>query len=101
VAAVEGLGVNAIELPHAAREVPLWGLEEEVVMVVHEAIGVAAEAVAFHHLGEDFQKREPVLVSEEDGLSGVSPGGDVIQGSRELHPQWSGHGPLYHPRHQK
>jgi len=40
VAAVEGLGVCAVEAPHAGDQIALRGLDEQVIMVAHQAIGV-------------------------------------------------------------
>ena len=44
VAPVEGLGVHAVQIAHAAREVGRRRLEHEVIMVAHQAIGVAQPA---------------------------------------------------------
>ena len=38
---IEELGVDTIHLAHAESEVPVRGLDEKMVMVVHEAVGVA------------------------------------------------------------
>lgn len=37
---VEALRVNAVKLPHAARQVGLEGFQQEVVMVVHQTVGM-------------------------------------------------------------
>jgi hypothetical protein len=52
VAAVETLGVRAVQELHAGGEVGAGGIDDEVVMGVHEAIGVAAPAVALDRLAE-------------------------------------------------
>jgi len=59
-------------LPHPPGEIGFRGFDEQVVVVVHQAIGVAAPAIAFHHLGQDLQEREAILVVQVDGLPGVS-----------------------------
>jgi len=57
-AAVEGFGVDPIQLSHAPGKGSLRGLDEEVVVVIHEAVGVAAEAVASNHLSQDPEGRK-------------------------------------------
>ena len=49
VAAVEPLSVNSIELPHPGRKIPLGGLNQKMVMVVHEAVDVHNPAVTLNY----------------------------------------------------
>jgi len=92
VGAIEPLGVDAVDLPHAAREVRLGRLDEQVVVVRHQAVGVTDPAAALDDITEDPQERGAVSVSEEDGRAGVSPGRQVIEGAGKLDPEWPGHG---------
>jgi len=41
MAAVKSLRVHSIELPHALGQIGLWGFKDEVIMVGHQAIGIA------------------------------------------------------------
>lgn len=75
---VEGLRIDAIELPHAQDEIPLGGLDDQVVMVSHEAIAVAAPAVAVGHPPQRDEKLLPVTVVFEYRLSRVPAGGNVV-----------------------
>jgi len=56
VATVEALGVDAIELAHGSRKIGLPRLEQEVVVVVHQAVGVHNQVEArddlIHRAGE-------------------------------------------------
>jgi len=62
MAAVEGLGVDPVKLSHAPGKVSLRGLDEEVVVVIHEAVGVAAEAVASNHLSQDPEEGKAIVI---------------------------------------
>lgn len=66
------------------REVRFGGRQQQVVMVIHQDIGVQNEMVAFDDLGENGQKPLAVFVGAEDGLAFVSPSGDVVERPRIL-----------------
>ena len=68
-------------MPHAEGKVSIGRFDQQVVMVVHEAIGVAKPVVAFINVGEDSEKGLPVMVVLKDSLFVVSPAGDVIHGA--------------------
>jgi len=44
---VEELRIAAVQLPHPEGQIALRGLDEKVIMVGHEAVGVANPVVAF------------------------------------------------------
>ena len=46
VSSIISLSVDAVELAHADGEVAVGGLDDEVVVVAHEAIGVAEPVIA-------------------------------------------------------
>jgi len=75
---VEGLGVNPVQLPHPDRQIPLRGLDEQMVMIFHEAVGVTEPVVASIHLVQEIQEGLPVLIIDEDGSPFVSSTGEVI-----------------------
>lgn len=49
VSSVVNLSVAAIELPHAEREVQLRGFNQEMVVVVHQAMGMTQPAIPIDH----------------------------------------------------
>ena len=59
---VEGPGVDPVWLPHPPGEIGFRGFDEQVVVVVRQATGVRARAIAFYHLGQDLGERNAVLV---------------------------------------
>ena len=53
-------------------------LDQQMVMVVHEAVGVADPVIAFVDVLEGVQEVDPVLVALENGLSLIATGSDVV-----------------------
>jgi len=64
---------------------------EEVVVVIHEAGGMAEPAVAGDPLGEDAQKRFALRLIQKDPLTGGAAGDEMINCARVLEPQGTGH----------
>ncbi|BCS55432.1 hypothetical protein GSbR_00340 [Geobacter sp. SVR] len=61
------LGVDAVQMAHPGREITILGFNEKVVVIIHEAVGVAKPIEALHHLAEDIQEYVTVIVIFEDG----------------------------------
>ena len=64
---------------------------DEVVVVLHEAVGMAEPAVARDPLGEKAQKRFAIRRIHEDPLTGVAASSEMINCARVLKPQGTGH----------
>ena len=92
VPAVEDLGVHSVQLPHASGEICLRGFYDEVVVVIHEAVGMADPVESIYHVSKDIEEVSSVLVIQEDGLLSVAPGGDMVEGTFEFYSQRPGHG---------
>jgi len=73
---------------------PHGGLDEKVVVVAHQAVGVAEPAVPLDDGGEDGEEKFPVISSVIDHPPGVAAGGDVVDGAGEFDAQRAGHGVL-------
>lgn len=52
VPTVVRLRMTPIQLTHAEREIRLRRLDEEMIVVVHQAVGVTEPAVAINDMGE-------------------------------------------------
>ena len=91
VAAIESLCVDAVQLSHAAREVRLRGLEEQVIVIAHHAVGVHAPAELAHGRGEDVEENQAVVVVGVDWLARVAAAGGVIECARVLEAERAGH----------
>ena len=85
VSAIESLRVDPIELSHPVRQVPVNGLDKQMIMVIHQAVGMTEPIESRHHLLKDGEKLFPVFLLCIDRFSGISPGGHVIDRSGKLY----------------
>jgi hypothetical protein len=83
VTSVDPLGVHPVELPHRGGEVALRRLEQQAVVVAHQAVGVAANAISRDERGQHDQEARAVRVVLEDRLPVVAPRGYVIDTAGE------------------
>src|SRR6185295_6256250 len=88
---IEALRIPAVQLAHPERQIRLRCFKEEMIVVVHQAVGMAEPAVAIHDVGKHGEKLRSVAVVHHDVLSGVPPTGDVVGGSGVLYAKWAGH----------
>jgi hypothetical protein len=63
-----------------------------MIMVVHQAIGVAEPAVAIHDVGQSRKEAPPVLIIRHNVLAGIAPTGDVIHRVGKFETERTGHG---------
>jgi hypothetical protein len=77
VALVERRGVEAVQPFHPVRERRLAALDHEVIVVAHQAVGMAAPAEAVEHPLEEEDEEDPVVVVQVDRASVDSARGDV------------------------
>jgi hypothetical protein len=78
---VEGTGVAAVQVPHPVREVWQRGLDEEVVVVPHQAAHVCAPAVAPFDTAQDVEEDDAVFVIQHDRRVVVATDPDVVVGT--------------------
>jgi len=81
VARVECLGVLAVEVPHAVRQVRERRLEEQVVVVAEQAAGVDPPAEVPANSLQDLEEDGAVVVVLEDRRVVVPFGRDVVVGA--------------------
>jgi hypothetical protein len=60
-------------------------------VVGHEAVSVADGVAVGKGFFQNLEKQHPVPVAEEDGLTGVAPGGEVVERSGEFDAKGAGH----------
>ena len=84
MAAVERLGIDPVEPPHAGGKIGFGSFDHQVVMVVHQTIGIAAPALLVDLAAEQGEEPGTVRVVEEDVLAGIAPGRQVVDGARKF-----------------
>jgi hypothetical protein len=75
---VERLGVDPVEPPHPLGEAPELGLEDEVVVVRHQAERVHAPVVAVDLLREEAEEQAEVVHHPERRRAGHASRRDVV-----------------------
>jgi hypothetical protein len=82
VAAVEGLRVDAVEAVHAVGEAPELRLDDQVVVVRHQAEAVDPPVVPLDGLGEEGEEESVFVGRQEGGGLRHAACGDVVDALR-------------------
>ena len=98
VALVEGPGVATVQVPHSLVEVRQRGLDEQVVVVPHQAAHVSAPAVAPLDPAQDVEEDDPVAVVQHDRRVVVAADPDVVVRAGLEVTEGSSHRPKVAPR---
>ena len=88
---VKGLRIDTIELPHALGEVAIRCFDDKMIMVVHEAIGMAKPVETIVDFFQDVEKEGTVFIIVKDLIPCIASGGDVIEGAFVFYSKWSCH----------
>ena len=78
-------------MSHAEGEIAIRSFDEQVIVVIHEAVSMAKPVIAFIDVSKNPQKGLPVFVVFEYGFFVVAPIGDVIHRSGVFYAKWTGH----------
>jgi len=76
---VKLLGIDPIEMPHRPRQPSRRGTEQEMVVVIHQAIGKDLNLPEPGDVGEQIEKALPVFVLQEDVTAAWATVHDVIE----------------------
>jgi len=87
----ENLGMKAVDAVHRRADVGPRRLNQQVVVVSHQAVRVADQFLPFARERHESEERLPILVTEVDVLAYVASRGDVIQDPRTLIARLSTH----------
>lgn len=82
--AIVGLGIDAIDVAHQARQIGLPRLQHKMVMVAHEAIGIDHRIEAVHALLDYGEQGGAIHVVLEDRLASIPSCSHVIQRTFKL-----------------
>jgi hypothetical protein len=91
VTSVEALGINTVYMAHAARQIAVRGLDQQVIMVRHQTVGGYPAIPEFGRFPENLDKFFTVCIGKEYLLAPSATVHHMIPGSRIFYPQWSGH----------
>jgi hypothetical protein len=78
MALIESLRIVAVQLPHAYRKIPVGCINQQMVMILDQAVGVAEPIVPKDNILKRIQEYLSDLVASENCLSFVSSPRDVI-----------------------
>jgi hypothetical protein len=91
VSFIESLGIDPVQLSHAYGKISIGGINEEMVMILHQAVGMAEPIVPMGNMLKGVQEHLSVLIVFENCLSLVSSARDVIDSAREFYTQRTCH----------
>jgi hypothetical protein len=86
VTTVEPLRVDAVQMSHASRKCRLRRLDEQVIVVSHQDIGVDPPAECLDHPTQGRQEPLPILVVAKDLPPLVAPAGHMPDRPRVIQP---------------
>lgn len=72
VSSIESLRKHAVEQLHPLREVGYWGFNEQMIMVVHQTIGMTCPIKSIDHASEIYQKSLAIFVVNKDVLTNIA-----------------------------
>ena len=88
---VKKLGIDAVKLSHAEGEVAVGCFDQKMVVVGHEAVGVAQPVITLVDVLKGVEEILAVLIVFEDGLLFVAARGNMIYGAGVFYAKRTGH----------
>jgi hypothetical protein len=92
MAPIEALCVAAVQTPHAATEIRLGRFNEQMIMVIHQTVGIALPLLLENFGPQAGQEVVAIRIIEKDRLSGIAPRCEVIERAGVFQPQLASHG---------
>jgi hypothetical protein len=89
---IKSLGIDTVQLPHAYRKISIWCINEQMVMILHQAVGMAEPIVPMGNILKRIQEHLSVLIVSESCLSFVPSASDVIDSTWKFYTQRTCHG---------
>lgn len=91
VLAIADLSVHTIQLAHALRERRAWCFDEQMVVIVHKAVGMTQPAILVDDLRKCGEKPHTIFVLADDTLTGVSASTQIVDGVEKLETERASH----------
>ena len=90
--AVESLGVDTVDVSHAAGNIGIRGLDQKMIVVRHQAIGGNTHLPHLATFFEKLDKSDIITVGSEDGFPASATVQDMIPRVGIFYAQGPGHG---------
>jgi len=91
VLAVEPLGIDAIQVAHESGKVAFRGVDKQVVMVGHQAIGGDPDPEPGAGFSQGFQIQQIVFPIQKDCPAAETAVHHMVPGAGIFDAQWTGH----------
>ena len=78
---IEPLRIHAVQLAHTFGKVAFHRLDQKMVVVIHQTIGVDRPIEALADLAYHSKEHAPIAIIQEHRFLPVTSRGDVIQGA--------------------
>ncbi len=85
---IMGLSINAIELLHAFTEVAIGRFDCQMVVIIHQAVGMDQPIEGLDHLAQDFKKCDSVVFGYKYGFLPVASRGHMIKCAHVFDSKW-------------
>ena len=90
-APLEQMAASAMAPDRSLREHAVQRFDHQIVVLVHQAVGVAPPVESLDHRRHHRQDGLPIIVVIADRLATVAAGRDVVDRTREFDAEGSGH----------
>jgi hypothetical protein len=71
--------INPIELPHSLGQIPFNGFHYDVIVIIHQTIGMTNPTKSFTHRFKNIKPTATVIVIKINILATIASGGDMVQ----------------------
>ena len=88
---VEALGIDAVQLAHAGRQIAIGGFDYQMIGIAHQAVGVTQPVQALTDRVKHREEGVAVSILQEDIGPAIATRGDMVERSAEFDAQGSSH----------
>jgi hypothetical protein len=87
--------ITTLKPPHPGHQIRLRRLQQPMVLVTHQDVGMHFPASAPADLSQSLKKTSPIQIIFKDVFTPISPTHHVVSGPLKLHPYFASHLRLY------
>ena len=85
VALVESICIVAVKQVHSFRQIRIRSFDKEMIVIVHQAVGMAKPAKTLNRIAERIKKPEAIGVIPKYMISCIATGGHVVYRAGKLY----------------